>query len=63
MLPPSVWRLLDAAAEYRRGILPGAGGMDDQPAWLIEALRFAAGELTTAEHDMAERLRKNAPKT
>lgn len=46
--------------EYRNGILPVAGGMLDQPAWFVQAMRFLAGLFSRWESAKMEPARRQA---
>lgn len=37
------------------GVLPSAGGVMDQPAWLMDGLRHIHGEVTAAERRRAKK--------
>ena len=45
LVEPWAWDVLQVHAGWERGILPGPGGLLDQPAPLIDALRLLDGQV------------------
>ena len=54
-LPPEVWSVLEVYAAFEHGVLPVTGGLLDQAATFLEAIRVLRAEI--AEHE-----RKRPPK-
>jgi hypothetical protein len=43
-VPPAAWEILDAAECMDQGLLPVAGGLEDQAAAFLTAARFVRAE-------------------
>lgn len=60
---PVHWRICEYAALLEVGILPVAGGLEDQSESFLEALRFTQGlkqELEKAEQEQAAKMREGS---
>jgi uncharacterized protein YyaL (SSP411 family) len=58
-LPDEVWDVVRLAHAWRDGVLPEAGGLNDQAAMTAAAVQTVLGAWNKLEADRARKLRKD----
>ena len=54
-ITPYSWMLLDTYRHYQKGFLPRAGGVDDQPHHLMQAIRLIEGRVAENDKDRKDK--------